>query len=895
MAHTVAAHKVPAWTTFLGLALFGLALFWLHHLLGQYRWQDILARVHAISDVKLMRAALFTVAGYGCLTLYDALAVRFAGARVPYPRVALISFMGYAIGHNVGLNTLSGGAIRYRAYTALGLGAKQIATIIAFGSVTFMLGAALLLGLSLVTQAGMSGSALHVHASIALIAGVGLLAAVGAYLWLVSTRHKPLQVGKFVIPVPQPRVAFAQVAVACADLLCAAGVLYVLLPQHGAIGFAAFAGIYLIAIAAGVISNVPGGIGVFEAVLLLLLRSVAEDRLLGALVAYRAIYYFAPFTIALALLGAHELWAHRGPAVRLVQLGRTFLVAVTPQAIAIAVFIAGAVLLFSGATPGLGNRLDMLRDYLPLPILELSHLLGSAVGVGLLVIAHGLYRRLDAAWWLTIWLLCAGILLSLLKGFDYEEATILGLVVVVLVSARERFQRRASLIEQHYSGPWIVALVLVLVTVGWLVIFAYRHVPYGNQLWWEFAFHASAPRSLRASLFAAVIAAAYGLWRLLRPVRPTRAAPSAADMEHAAALIADADDTNANLALLGDKNLLFDADRTAFIMYGMSGHSWVAMGDPVGSPAGGEALAWEFLETCDVMAVSPVFYQVKPLYLPLYIDLGLSLSKLGEEARVGLDTFSLEGAGRADLRQTHRRALRDGAQFEVIPRAQVASMLGELRAVSDAWLAAKNTAEKRFSLGYFDERYLEHFDCGVVRCGGAIVAFANLWRGGLSELSVDLMRYNGAAPKGVIDYPADRVHAVGQGRGLSLVQSGDGAAVGVGRACARAHLAQTRPPGAALRRDVLSLRGIAQIQGEVSAGLAAEISGGARRPGHGGRAARRHRPHLRRRRQGIEEIDARCRIQVCRRISAFARHRRRGTGDDGLRALRQHQHRARRR
>src|SRR4029077_16477367 len=232
-----------------------------------------------------------------------------------------------------------------------------------------------------------------------------------------------------------------------------------------------------------------------------------KDRLLGALVAYRAIYYFAPFALALALLGILELWAHRGPAVRLVQLARTFLIAVTPQAIAIAVFLAGAVLLFSGATPGLGNRLDLLREFVPLPILELSHLLGSAVGVGLLVIAHGLYRRLDAAWWLTIWLLCAGILLSLLKGFDYEEATVLGVVVIVLVLARGRFLRRTSLIEQHYSGPWIIALFLVLITAAWLVIFANRHVPYDNQLWWEFAFHASAPRSLRASLFAAVIAA----------------------------------------------------------------------------------------------------------------------------------------------------------------------------------------------------------------------------------------------------------------------------------------------------------------------------------------------------------------------------------------------------
>jgi phosphatidylglycerol lysyltransferase len=752
LAHPATVRKVPAWTTLLGIALFGLALFWLHHLLGQYRWRDILAHVQAISDAKLLRAGLFTLAGYGCLTLYDALAVHFAGARVPYPRIALISFMGYAIGHNVGLNTLSGGAIRYRAYSALGLGAKQIATIIAFGTVTFLLGAGFLLGLSLISQAGLSGSVLHVHASLAVLVGGMLLAAVAAYLWLVGTRHRPLRIRRIVIPVPRARIAFAQIAVACADLLCAASVLYVLLPEQAALGFIAFAGIYLIAIAAGVISNVPGGIGVFETVLLLLLQSVPQDRLLGALVAYRAIYYFAPFAIALALLGAHELWVHRSPAVRLARLGRTFLIAVTPQAIAIAVFVAGAVLLFSGATPGLGKRLDLLRNFVPLPILELSHLLGSAVGVGLLVIAHGLYRRLETAWWLTVWLLCAGILLSLLKGFDYEEATILSAVVVMLFLARGRFRRRTSLAEQHYSGPWIVALCLVLFTAAWLVIFAYRHLPYGNELWWEFAFQASAPRSLRASLFAAVIAAAYGLWRLLRPATRPMSAPSEADMQRVTEMIAEVDDTTANLALLGDKNLLFNVERTAFIMYQVSGHSWVAMGDPVGPPEACETLAWQFLENCDLMAVSPVFYQVKPQNLPLYIDLGLNLSKLGEEARVPLPSFSLEGAARADLRQAQRRANRDGALFEIVPRGSVGSVIGELRAVSDAWLAEKNTGEKRFSLGYFDERYLMHFDCGVVRRGGAIVAFANLWRGAASELSVDLMRYSGDAPKGVIDF-----------------------------------------------------------------------------------------------------------------------------------------------
>jgi phosphatidylglycerol lysyltransferase len=721
--------------------------------LAQYSWHDILAHVRAIPSSHLLAAVALTCAGYGCLTLYDALGLRFAGVRVPYPRLALISFMGFAIGHNVGLNTVSGGAIRYRAYSPLGLTVKQIGTVIAFGTLTFGLGAATLLGLSLVSQAGLSGSLLHVNRALVVLAGVLLLAAVGSYLWLACSRHESLRYKKIVIPVPTPRLAFAQVAVASADLLCAAGVLYVMLPPQADIGFAQFAGLYLIAITAGIISNVPGGVGVFESVLLFIFRSVPPDRLLGALLAYRIIYYFGPFAVALGLLGAHEIWAHRGPMVRLGRLARNWVSAVTPQAIGIAVFGAGAVLLFSGATPAITRRLDWLRQIVPLPILELSHLLGSVVGVGLLVLANGLYRRLDAAWWLTIWLLCAGVIASLLKGFDYEEAFILGIVIVLLVSARARFRRRASLLEQRFSGPWIAAVLLVLGAALWLVLFAYRHVHYERDLWWQFEFEASAPRSLRALLLAAIMAAAYALWRLLRPSKPPVSPPSVDDLQQAEILIANGHDSNANLALLGDKHLMFNEDRTAFIMYQESGGSYVCMGDPVGPQVRSEPLAWEFLECCDGMAVSPVFYQVAPDNLSLYIDLGLTLTKLGEEARIPLRAFSLAGSGRADLRQCHRRAGRDGAEFDVVQRKDVPSIMPELRRVSDSWLEEKQAGEKRFSLGYFDERYLSCFDCAVVRHAGAIVAFANIWRAGVDmELAVDLMRYGATAPKGVMDF-----------------------------------------------------------------------------------------------------------------------------------------------
>ena len=110
-----AARKLPAWTSLLGIALLGIALYWLHHIVGQYRWHDILAAIRAIPRAALARAAILAAAGYGCLTLYEVLGARYAGARLPYRRTASISFMAYGIGHTFGMNTLSGGAIRFRA------------------------------------------------------------------------------------------------------------------------------------------------------------------------------------------------------------------------------------------------------------------------------------------------------------------------------------------------------------------------------------------------------------------------------------------------------------------------------------------------------------------------------------------------------------------------------------------------------------------------------------------------------------------------------------------------------------------------------------------------------------------------------------------------------------
>jgi lysylphosphatidylglycerol synthetase-like protein (DUF2156 family) len=229
---------------------------------------------------------------------------------------------------------------------------------------------------------------------------------------------------------------------------------------------------------------------------------------------------------------------------------------------------------------------------------------------------------------------------------------------------------------------------------------------------------------------------------------------------------------HAALALLGDKNLIMADGGDGFLMYGVSGRSWVALGDPFGPEAVQRELAWRFRETADEHGAWPVFYEVSSRHLPLYIDLGLTLLKMGEEAIVPLQSFSLDGPGRKGLRRTQRDLQKAGASFAIVPAAEVPALMNELRVISDDWLAAKATREKRFSLGRFDPAYLVHFPVALVRVNGRLVAFANLWTGSGVEVSVDLMRYSSEAPSGVMEYLFIELMSWGRANGFERMSLG---------------------------------------------------------------------------------------------------------------------------
>jgi phosphatidylglycerol lysyltransferase len=280
-------------------------------------------------------------------------------------------------------------------------------------------------------------------------------------------------------------------------------------------------------------------------------------------------------------------------------------------------------------------------------------------------------------------------------------------------------------------------------------------VEYSNELWWQFTFSGHAPRSLRALAGVSVSALVLALALLLRPHRRPPAAVTAGsvELEKALPIVRSSPESYANLALLGDKEFLFSANGGAFLMYRRSGRSWIVMGDPIGAPEEWPELAWSFRERADRVGGWAVFYEVGAGHLGLYLDLGLTLLKLGEEARVPLAEFTLEGGARSGLRYTVRKLEKEGCAFEIAPAEAVPSLLPQLREISEAWLSHKNTREKSFSLGSFREDYLRRFPVGLVRSGGRIVAFTNLWAGdNREELSIDLMRHLPEAPGGVMEY-----------------------------------------------------------------------------------------------------------------------------------------------
>ncbi|SFF24326.1 phosphatidylglycerol lysyltransferase [Fontimonas thermophila] len=729
------------------LLVSALLLHTLRGLLAELRLADVVAAVRATPPDALGWAVLATALSFAALSGYDHSALRYAGARVAYRIVAPTSFIAYALGNAIGVGVLTGGAVRMRLYAAAGVEAGLIARAIAFNAVAFGLGIAAVGAVALLWGADAVAPVLHVPALLLRLLAAAVLATVAGLLWLCARSGEYRLFGRVRITLPGFGLAAQQLLFSALDIVGAALVLWVLLPP-GAVAFSVFLGFFSIAVLLGVISHVPGGMGVFEAVMLIALSGhVPAEQLAAALVLYRLIYFALPLLLALALLVGFELRQGTGaPVVRAAA-------SLAPLGLAAFTLVVGVMLLLSGATPATDSATAWLAQYVPLSLVEASHFLGSIAGVLLLFVARGMLQRLDAAWWAGLLLALFALVLAIPKGIALSEAVMLTLLAAALALSRRQFTRKASLFAQPFSPGWLLAIAAILAASTALLFFAYRDVEYTHQLWWQFEFDGHAPRSLRAQVAVALVALLLATWRLFRPHAAAPPLPDAAALARAEAIVRQQPSAEAGLALVGDKALLFSKSQRAFVMFGRRARSWIALFDPVGPPEEWSELIWSFLEQARAAGCRAAFYQVRPQHLSLYLDAGLQLYKLGEYAYVPLPDFSLQGKSRAKLRHALSRAEREGLSCEIIPPGAAAAVLPALRAVSDAWLAEQQTAEKGFSLGSFDPAYLRRVPLALVRQHGEIIAFASLLTTKIGlEASVDLMRHRPGVPPGTMDF-----------------------------------------------------------------------------------------------------------------------------------------------
>ncbi|TPG99001.1 bifunctional lysylphosphatidylglycerol flippase/synthetase MprF [Pseudomonas caspiana] len=738
------------------LLLFAIALIACRHLLSEL---DLYALHDSILDVPkpaLLGALGATVVGFIILLGYEWSASRYAGVTLAPRILALGGFTAFAIGNAIGLSMLSGGSVRYRLYARHGLGASEVAHMTLFASLS--LGCALPPLAALATLSNLPGASAALGLSETLLGAIAVavlllfsVLAIGIYRRRLPEQPYPdnllVKVGRRTLRLPGRRLTFLQLIITALDVAAAATVLYLLLPE--APPFGAFLLVYLLALAAGVLSHVPGGVGVFEAILLAAFSDkLGAAPLAAALLLYRLIYVVLPLLVACVFLLINE-------GQRLFQSRQSLRVAsgLAAPILAVLVFLSGVVLLFSGATPEIDTRLEHIGFLIPHRLVDASHFGASLIGVLCLLLAQGLRRRLSAAWMLTTVLLLVAALLSLLKGFDWEEACLLTLTASLLGVFRSSFYRPSRLTEVPFSPLYLVASLCVLGASIWLLLFAYQDVPYSHQLWWQFTLDADAPRGLRSLLGAAVLLVVVSLTWLLRTARPVIHLPTPDELDRAVKILMASAQPDGGLALTGDKALLFHPNDQAFLMYARRGRSLVALYDPIGPTQQRAEMIWQFRDLCDIHHARPVFYQVRAENLPYYMDIGLTAIKLGEEARVDLLRFDLEAKGKEmkDLRYTWNRGTRDGLSLEIFDPGQ--APMEELKVISDAWLTGKNVREKGFSLGRFSDDYIKHFRVAVIRFEGRPVAFANLLETyGHDLASLDLMRAHPDAPKLTMEF-----------------------------------------------------------------------------------------------------------------------------------------------
>jgi len=293
----------------LSIAIIAVAVVVLVHMLHDLNVEQVFAALKDVPPHRIGLAALFVAGGYFTLTFYDWFALRTIGRpEVPYYTAALSGFTSYAVGHNIGATVFTGGAVRYRIYSARGLTAVDVAKICFVAGLTFWLGNATVLGLSVALDPHAAAPITQLPGWLNRLIALGILAVLFSYIAWVWSAPRAIGKNDWTVDLPSGPSTLLQIVIGLFDLGCCAMAMYMLLPTAPDIGFITILVVFVSATLLGFASHAPGGLGVFDAAMLVALWQFQKEDLVAGLLLFRVLYYLVPFALALSILGAREVW-----------------------------------------------------------------------------------------------------------------------------------------------------------------------------------------------------------------------------------------------------------------------------------------------------------------------------------------------------------------------------------------------------------------------------------------------------------------------------------------------------------------------------------------------------------------------------------------------------------
>jgi glycosyltransferase 2 family protein len=305
-------HKTIGWNRIgllLSVAIIAVAAVVLFHMLRDINVNEVIAALKATEIKNIAAAAFFVACGYFTLTFYDWFALRAIGrAEIPYRIAALTGFTSYSIGHNIGATVFTGGAVRYRIYSAHGLDAIEVAKICFVAGLTFWLGNATVLGLGVTYHPQAAGPIDQLPAWLNRTIGIAMLVVLVSYVSWVWSAPREIGQGEWKVQLPSGPSTLLQICIGILDLGSCALAMYMLLPGEPNVGFVTMAVVFVSATLLGFASHAPGGLGVFDAAMLIALWQFDKEPLLAGLLLFRLLYYIVPFVLALVILGTREIW-----------------------------------------------------------------------------------------------------------------------------------------------------------------------------------------------------------------------------------------------------------------------------------------------------------------------------------------------------------------------------------------------------------------------------------------------------------------------------------------------------------------------------------------------------------------------------------------------------------